>query len=676
MTPPTLSETTPGRDLKHRFVWLGLAMVLALGLLSIQLYRLQITQGEEYAAKSVANFVKEVRLRADRGLIKDERGTILVDSRPSFDAFITPAFCTNCAEEVLPRLGELLGWDEASRKRVEEQVKLARRAAPFVPIPVRVDLSRDEYDRINARRDMLDGVEVVPVPHRNYRTTSVLSHVLGYMNEINPDELERLDSEGAHYALGDYIGRRGLERSFESTLRGKDGKRKEVVNARGKVLEEFSDKLGPDAVEPGRPGNNLVLSLDMRLQEEAERVFPGSAGAMVVVDVRTGFIRALVSRPGFDPNLLTGRITPAQMASLARDPLQPMINRVSANHFSPGSTFKVISTLAAYKSGLFKPETTVMCTGSYRLGARAWRCHKDSGHGPVNGNDGAAVLVRHRASTRWRTRSGWTRSPTWARRWAWGRPRASACSPRCRGSCPSSAYHDRVSPGGYTKGMALNSASGQGDDNVTPLQLAHGVRGDRQRRARCTSRSWCARVEGLDGEVHRGVRAAGGAQGGDPRGAPQGGDGRAGGGGERARRHGLPHAAHGRGGGGQDGHRAGGGASARCGSRSTRWTTSSATTRGSPAFAPADDSGDRRGGAQRARRPRWRGRRSGGMAVIQKYFDLKKEDAAPARRRAPEPRPTSPARCPSTRAATDDAAAHAAGRGARRGSGGADATAH
>ncbi|MGZ3457254.1 MAG: penicillin-binding protein 2, partial [Archangium sp.] len=470
MTPPTLSETTPGRDLKRRFVWVGLAMVAALVLLAVQLYRLQITQGEEYSAKSVANFVKEVRLRADRGLIKDRRGTILVDSRPSFDAFITPAFCTNCAEEVLPRLSELLGWDEAARKKVEEQVKLARHNAPFQPIPVRIDLTRDEYDRINARRDMLDGVEVVPVPHRNYRTATVLSHALGYMNEINTDELEKLNSEGGHYALGDYIGRRGLERYFETTLRGTDGVRKEVVNARGKVIEEFNDKLGKDAVVPSRPGNNLVLSLDMRLQEEAERAFPAAAGAVVVVDVKTGLLRAMVSRPGFDPNLLTGRITPAQMAALAKDPLQPMINRVSADHFSPGSTFKVITALAAYKSGLFKPETTVNCSGGYRLGARLWRCHKDSGHGPVNGK----MALQYSCDT-WFYKVadtiGLDPIAEMGKALGLGAPTGIGVLAEVPGIMPSSEYHDTLSPGGYTKGMAHNSAIGQADDNVTPLQL-------------------------------------------------------------------------------------------------------------------------------------------------------------------------------------------------------------
>ncbi len=495
----TLSETTPGRDLKRRFVWLGLAMVLGMVVLSVQLYRLQITQGVVYAAKSVANFVKEVRLRADRGLIKDRRGAILVDSRHSFDAFITPAFCTNCADEVLPRLGELLGWDEPTRKRMEDQIRIARRAAPFIPLPVRVDLTRDEYDRINARRDMLDGVEVVPVPHRNYRTGSVLSHVLGYMNEINPEELERLNAEGGHYALGDYVGRRGLERSFEYALCGTDGVRKEVVNARGRVLEEFNNKLGQDTMLPSRPGNNLVLSLDMRLQEAAEQAFPGSAGAMVVVDVKTGFIRALVSRPGFDSNLLTGRITPSQMYALARDPLQPMVNRVSANHFSPGSTFKVISTLAAYKSGLFRPESTVTCTGSYRLGARAWRCHKDSGHGPVNGK---TALQYSCDSWFYKVADTIGLDPIadMAKSLGMGSPTGIGVLAEVPGIMPSTEYHDKVSPGGYTKGMALNSVMGQGDVNATPLQvvmlyaaIANG--------GTLFKPQLVERVEGLDGSV-------------------------------------------------------------------------------------------------------------------------------------------------------------------------------
>jgi len=471
VTPPTLGNTTPGRELKRRFLWLGLAMSLGLGLLSIQLYRLQITRGEEYAAKSVANFVKEVRLRADRGVIKDARGTILVDSRPSFDAFITPAFCTDCAEQVIPRLAELLQWDADQAKKVEDLVRQGRRNAPFQPVPVRVDLSRDEYDRLAARRDILDGVEVAPVPHRFYRTNTVLSHVLGYMNEITQEELERLNADGSRYALGDYIGRRGLERYFEQRLRGEDGVRKEVVNARGQKIEELNVKLGDNAVVQPKAGSNLVLSIDMRLQEEAERAFPGVTGAVVAIDVHTGFIRALVSRPGFDPNLLTGRVTPQQMAQLSRDPLEPMVNRVAAEHYSPGSTFKVVTALAAFKSGAFRPETVVNCPGGYRLGARTWRCHLDRGHGLVDGLD----AMKSSCDT-WFYKVadtiGLDPIGEMGKSLGLGSPTGISVVAEVPGIMPTSAYHDKASPGGYTKGMALNSAIGQGDNNVTPLQLA------------------------------------------------------------------------------------------------------------------------------------------------------------------------------------------------------------
>ncbi len=470
MTPPTLGNTTPGRDLKRRFLWLGLAMVSGLLLLAMQLYRLQVIQGEEYAAKSVANFVKEVRLRADRGVIKDARGTILVDSRPSFDAFITPAFCTDCSTQVIPRLALLLGWDGELRQKVDDQVRAARRSAPFQPVPVRIDLTRDELDKLNARRDVLDGVEVVPVPHRNYRTGTVLSHVLGYMNEITQEELDRLNAGGARYALGDYIGRRGLERYFEQWLRGVDGVRKEVVNARGQTIEELNDKLGENSVVQPEAGSNVVLSIDMRLQEEAERAFPGVAGAVVVIDVNSGFIRALVSRPGFDPNLLTGRVSSSQLASLMKDPLQPMINRVAAEHYSPGSTFKVITQLAAFKSGQFRPESVTHCPGGYRLGSRTWRCHRESGHGPLD----ARHALQYSCNTWfWKVADTIGLEPIaeTGKALGLGSPTGIGVLGEVPGIMPSPEYHDRVSPGGYTKGMALNSAVGQGDDNVTPLQL-------------------------------------------------------------------------------------------------------------------------------------------------------------------------------------------------------------
>jgi len=466
----TLGQASTGRDLKRRSLILGVAMLAGLLLLTVRLYRLQVIRGDEYAAKSVANFVKEIRIRADRGIIKDRRGEILVDSRPSFDVFVTPAFCEHCTEEVLPRLAGWLGWDDTARAHVEALFHAARKSAPFQALPVQLDLTRDELDTLAAHKTELPGVDWPAVPHRHYRAGTVLSHVVGYMNEISQEELDRAPA-GSAYALGDFVGRRGVERYFERELRGADGSRQEVVNARGETIQELNDLLvGRTPVQP-RPGDSVVLSLDMRLQEEAERAFPGVAGAVVVMDVRTGFVLAVVSRPGFDPNLLTGRVTVSQMAEMAKDPLQPMIFRPTQQHYSPGSTFKVVTALAALHNHVLSPTSIVSCSGGYSLGSRRWRCWNDAGHGPMD----ARAALQHSCDTyffRAADLLGLDPISEMGHALGLGAPTGIAVVAEVPGIMPDSAYHDRVTPGGYTKGLALNSAIGQGDVNVTPLQLA------------------------------------------------------------------------------------------------------------------------------------------------------------------------------------------------------------
>jgi penicillin-binding protein 2 len=220
---------------------------------------------------------------------------------------------------------------------------------------------------------------------------------------------------------------------------------------------------------------------------------------VVAIDVNTGYIKALVSRPGFDPNLLTGRVTPQQMAAIVKDPLQPMINRVAAAHYSPGSTFKVITQLAAFKSGLFRPETVVNCPGGYKLGARTWRCHKESGHGPVNAKQSMAY-----SCDTWFFKVADTLGldpiAEMGRELGLGSPTGIGVLGEVPGIMPTEEYHDRLSPGGYTKGMALNSAIGQGDDNVTPLQLA-GVYAALANGGKLYKPQLVQRIEDLDGRV-------------------------------------------------------------------------------------------------------------------------------------------------------------------------------
>ncbi len=462
------------RELRPRVFVVGGFFALGLLVLAVNLYRLMVVRYEEFLALSVDNQFKDVRVRAPRGLIRDSRGEVLVDARPSLDVFITPAFCQRCVAEVIPRLGTLLSWSDDVVTRVSDQIRLTRGPQRYQQQLVQVDLTRDEFDVLSSHQFQLPGVDLEAVPHRHYRSGDALAHVLGFMNEVTAEELAKLNSgreERPPYAMGDYTGRRGVERSFESSLRGQDGWVKQVVNARGEVMrDELGNVLKHDEVPP-RPGRNLVLSIDARLQSEAERAFPGTAGALVALDARTGFVRAMVSRPSYDPNEMTGRVSPQRLAQLNRDPLQPMVFRAGAQHYSPGSVFKVVTLLAALRTGTFTEASGVSCGGGYQLGARRWRCHSDRGHGLMHAHEamrGSCDVYFYRAADL----MGIDAIAEAGRELGLGSITNFGVAAEVPGIMPSTEYHNRATPGGYQKGMALNTSIGQGDVNVTPLQLA------------------------------------------------------------------------------------------------------------------------------------------------------------------------------------------------------------
>ena len=207
----------------------------------------------------------------------------------------------------------------------------------FKPYLVELDIPRDQVDVLEAHRSELSCVDLIPTPHRNYRVGPSLGHVLGYMSEVTPEEL---DDKPDEYRRGQTIGRRGLERRWERELRGTDGRENIAVNARGQHLGKDMDELlipENERFVAATPGNNLVLSLDERLQEAADAAFPGRAGAVLVMEAKTGFILAMLSRPSFDPNKMSGRITRAELQKVNEDPLKPMLNRVMNENYHPGS---------------------------------------------------------------------------------------------------------------------------------------------------------------------------------------------------------------------------------------------------------------------------------------------------------------------------------------------------
>jgi penicillin-binding protein 2 len=441
----------------------GVCFLVLLG----RLYRLQVSLGHDYFDRSVNNYVKDVKIPADRGLLLDRRGDVLATSRPSFDLELTPHICGKSCDEVVGRLSAYLGLTDDEQAHVHQKIKDTHGLSRFKPFLLKVDIGREALDIYEAHHSEIGAaVDLIPTPHRYYPLGTLGSHVLGYLSEVGPDELDQLQAQGKDYHEGDYLGRRGIERAFEPYLRGTDGVEHVAVDAKGTRLPEFNEE-----VRPPHPGHNVVLSIDARLQKAAEDAFPGKAGAVVALDPNTGFILAMVSRPELDPNLLTGRVTRAQLAALAQDPYKPEMFRPLQGQYHPGSTFKPVTALAGLEHHVITPDSPFVCTGGYTLGHRRWRCFKESGHGLIHLHE--AIARSCDAFFYWvGDKLGLDAIAETGRALGLGKATGIGLDNEVPGVIPDEAYADKTIPGGYQKGQALNTAIGQGDVNVTPLQMA------------------------------------------------------------------------------------------------------------------------------------------------------------------------------------------------------------
>lgn len=478
-----LPGTAPGAaqsEFRTKLAVATLVVSAAFLLLVGKLFWLQIVRGGEYRARAEENYLKEVRIPADRGLILDRNHLVLVDQRPSWDVTLTPNYCGNQCEEIVDRLAAILGMSEEERLAARGRLADARvkRNARFKPFVVSVDVAREHVDVLEAQFEDFPGVDVQGTPHRNYRYAGLGGHLIGYMNEIGPRELEernaelrRTGSEQGAYQPGDYVGRRGLERRFESVLRGVDGVRFVPVDSKGRALEVAEHGPEERRYVASRPGQNLVLSIDWRLQEFAEKTFPATAGVVLAMEAKTGFLLALVDRPAPDPNKMSGRITAAELKAIHDDPLQPELFRAIQQHYSPGSTFKAVTSIAALEEGVYRPSTTVWCPGYFSLGSHRWRCDVESGHGKVDFEHalGASCNVFYYAAG---AQLGADAIAKWSRALGLGQPTGFDVAGEVPGVIPDVAWHDARIAGGYQKGMAVNLAIGQGDINVTPMQQA------------------------------------------------------------------------------------------------------------------------------------------------------------------------------------------------------------
>lgn len=451
-------------ELHKRLRWVALVAIAAFALLVGRLWQLQVMRGESYYERTVSNVVKERYLPSVRGKIVDSKGVPLADNRPAFNIYATPKTLTTEAKAELERM---LGLSDDEIAKIDERLALGRKRDPKSPILVLEDQGRDRAALVEQAKARLLGVEVHHEPYRYYPQGDLAAHLVGYMTQMTAEEADRLTAQG--YETSDLIGRYGLESAWENYLRGKRGVEHYAVDARGQRLDNKTAATlihGDRVIEPV-PGANLVLTIDSDLQRLAEKaVSRVAASAVAVVEVKTGRVKAVVSKPSFDPNVMTGHLTHAEYTLLMQDPRKPFIDKALRATYPPGSIFKFVTTLAALEDGQAAEDENMFCTGTYELSGTRFRCH--GYHEKVD----LLKAIKHSCDIYfWNLaqRIGLDRISEVARAFGMGAPTNLGINGDAAGRVPTKAWYEQR--GRYKIGYATNAAIGQGDVEVTVMQM-------------------------------------------------------------------------------------------------------------------------------------------------------------------------------------------------------------
>lgn len=500
-----LTTREEGTDFRKRFRALSVVCVLAFFAILTRLFQLQVVSADEYGKMARENILRRVTLATTRGMIRDVKGRVLASSRPAYHAYMVPGRVLPSVRPKRPRMkvgpdsfdriaGVLrLRPDERERlaTRIKEACETDDQKSPcWHPMLAREDLPRDILAEAKQHTSELPGLDIAQVPQRFYPYKNLGAHTLGYVSEIDAETLERFRPDGyetmnaeerqranpLNYDPGDIIGTVGVERAWESHLRGQRGWEKRVVDAHGR------SRNGPEAEEvlaqPRRlepiPGRDLRLTLDMDVMAAAEKSMRQyAAGAIVVVEVKTGRILALYSKPDFDPNDLSGgngreRVRET-VNKLYTDPLHPMLDKTTSGSFQPGSTFKVFSALAGLETKLIEPDETERCDGQLSFGRRIFHCTHV--HGKVDMHHALAascnVYFYKLAEV-----VGMDRIAHIANEFGLGQKTGIGVNPEAPGRIPTRSWYALHYRGQFRLGFTLNAAIGQGAATTTPLQLA------------------------------------------------------------------------------------------------------------------------------------------------------------------------------------------------------------
>jgi penicillin-binding protein 2 len=362
---------------RNRLLLAGLAVLAAFGVLLARFTWLQVVQREHYHTLAEANRISVVPVIPNRGIITDRNGEILAANFSAYTLEITPSRVAN-VDKAIDELSEVIEVSPRDRRRFR---RLQEESKNFESLPIRTRLTEEEVARFAVNRYRFPGLEIKARLFRSYPHGEVASHAIGYIGRINDADVKRIESAGlvTNYKGTDHIGKLGIEGAYEKELHGLTGSERVEIDAGGRAIRSL-DRREPIS------GNNLVLTLDLRLQRIAEAALQDYRGALVAIEPQSGDVLALVSKPGFDPNLFVDGIDPQNWDALNNSPDKPLNNRALRGQYPPGSTIKPFMALAALEYRKRTPEWSISDPGYFTLPgvAHRYRDWKAGGHGSVN----------------------------------------------------------------------------------------------------------------------------------------------------------------------------------------------------------------------------------------------------------------------------------------------------
>ncbi len=460
-----LSVSREVGEFKKRYKWMALGVSVAFFTLFSRIVYLQVFAHEEFSAIAQENIIKTLDLPATRGVVRDHHGRIVASNRPAFRMFVTPSRLRG--QEDVDRVSELLNLDDKGKAAFEAHLARVPERRRTHQIQMLGELNREQLAALETHSRELPAIDVVSVPVRDYPFGKLASHAIGYLNEISAEELEVHRELG--YRTGDLTGRSGIERAWESFLRGQRGYKRVYVDARGRRSRIKPKKDVRVMAEEPVPGRDLSLTLDMELVRILERAFRGHpSGAAVVVDVKTGQVRALFSKPSYDLNEISGKLSIERARELNQNPFRPLIDKTLYDTYYPGSTYKPISALAALEDGLITPTQRVDCIGFYTLGNRRFRC--EHVHGEVAMRE---ALVRSCNTFFYKLGelAGIDRLARFALDLGLGEKTGIGINTETRGFIPTKGWYEHRGEV-FRIGYTLNTVIGQGNTRVSLIQLA------------------------------------------------------------------------------------------------------------------------------------------------------------------------------------------------------------